>query len=232
MKKHIRTTNEILFPNSVGNKPKVKHKHQKRSEESRMEYTGGVVVPVARQEEIWECEVDIVKHCSKVPDNVTVKISPLVRKKITFLMKKFQGIEWLAYLIGTDLVVSDLFIPNQTVASASVNVDADTPLPMVPMIGVIHSHHGMGAFFSGTDDAYINGNHNISIVVSNTEMKAQVRMKTPCGALRTLPANVAIDFNVELDEVAFEKEVDDAVTKPYLASNFDNFPNWMNRYQV
>jgi len=218
-----KSTSDIMFPNL----PKgtiIRHKNKEPMviaggvKDSNMTQfaTGGRpgdIVPEA--EDSWECKLDMVTACSKTPDNVTVKISPLVKRKINLLMQKFTNLEWLAYLVGSNYVVEDLFIPNQTVTAASVNVDADTPQSDRPIIGVIHSHHTMGSFFSGTDDAYINMNHNISIVVSNKGMKAQARIKTPCGALRTIEAKVVTDLQVDLDEKVFEESVDEKVTTPF-----------------
>lgn len=209
-----RSTTDIMFPNL----PKGTVIRPKNDNKSLL-ISGGVkdpdIVDVTASEDSWECKLDTVKVCGKTPDNITVKISPLVKRKINFLMGKFPNLEWLAYLVGSNYIVEDLFIPNQTVTAGSVNVDADTPQSEKPIIGVIHSHHTMGSFFSGTDDAYINMNHNISIVVSNKGMKAQARIKTPCGALKTIEAKIVIDLQVDLDEKLFEESVDEKVTTPF-----------------
>jgi hypothetical protein len=171
-----------------------------------------------------------------VPDNVVVKLAPIVKKKINFLMKKFKNLEWLAYLVGKENYVEDLFIPNQTVTAGSVNVDPNTPQSPNPTIGVIHSHHSMGTFFSGTDDAYINLNHNISIVVAHDGMKAQARLKTPCGALKTVEAKVIIDLGVDMDEKQFEEVIDERITQPYTSpwkgATQDWREKWLEGYET
>ncbi len=233
----IKSTNDILFPNLNRGTVIRRVGGQVDRDTSPILISGGVEQPFTKEnkmnaqvpvleEDSWECKLDLVTACSKVPDNITVKISPLVKRKITFLMKKFANLEWLAYLQGENFIVNDLFIPSQTVTTGSVNVDKDSPMSDKPIIGVIHSHHGMGTFFSGTDDAYINMNHNISIVVANNGMKAQARLNAPCGALRTVEAKVVVDLNVDLDEKVFEEVVDERITTPLSKTNW--YQNWMS----
>ena len=133
--------------------------------------------------------------CPYIKGNVYV--TPTAYSKITALMEHFD-VEWLGYLIGKwegdNVHVTDLSIPEQKTTGGSVDhVEGELPRGHV---GVIHSHVRMGAFFSGTDDTWINDNHNVSIVVSkkngvaNLDFKTQVRKKVPCGANMLMEMNV------------------------------------------
>jgi len=61
-----------------------------------------------------------------------------------------------------------LHIPEQTVGQASVNYKWDSPARHI-IVGDIHSHNTMGAFFSGTDDADDAVKVGISGVIGNLE---------------------------------------------------------------
>jgi hypothetical protein len=152
-------------------------------------------------------ELNIVTACGHKPQSVNITLSRVVKNKINLLMKKYQHTEWLAYLIGnsTTNIITDLEIPKQRVNAASVHVEGPIVSPFV--IGVIHSHHSMGAFFSGTDNEYINGNHGISIVVANNGIKAQVRWNTPCGSKMIVDGNVIFERENLFDEETFINNV-------------------------
>lgn len=168
----------------------------------------------------WDAEIKILKSCDhmEIPSYM-VKFQIKAHMKIQQLMKHYPQLEWLAYLVGSidhethEVIVDDLEIPDaQSVSGASVNnVEYDWSKGL-PIIGVIHSHNTMGAFFSGTDDAYINQNHDVSIVVSTAKhspIKGQVRVKTPCDAY-VLSENDNVKFKVEYpnsyDSDEFQKE--------------------------
>jgi hypothetical protein len=159
----------------------------------------------------WEIDVDCVEHCGKAPEHVIVWVKPLAKVKIDALMEKFPNIEWLAYLLSDDPekephIVSDIFIPDQEVTATSVdNIQCET-FNDLPTIGVIHSHHGMGTGFSGTDHAWINQNHNISLVIAKTGVDGQVRWKTPCDSMKIVPAKVKPYISCEWDKEEFIKE--------------------------
>lgn len=141
-------------------------------------------------------EVKEICNCDMVQERVTVSLSTQVIQKINLLMDKMGHLEWLAYLIGEGFYVKDIVIPKQTVSSGFVdNIHLDD-YGFYPIIGVLHSHHDMGSFFSGTDDEWINSNHNISIVVtrnkrnkSSLEFGATCRIKTPCGSFKRYDKN-------------------------------------------
>jgi len=144
----------------------------------------------APQEECWESGIEVITACGTAPKAVPITIGQVAKTKIDILMQLYPKIEWLAYLCGEGHNVTDIVIPNQEVTS--VRVDVSPEGVGVPTIGVIHSHHGMGNGFSGTDHAYINQNHGISLCISHKGIAGQVRVPTSCGKLVIVPAQVLI----------------------------------------
>ena len=114
-------------------------------------------------------------------------------------------LEWLAILLGTaskdgfEVKVKQIFVPRvqeRTHGSCDVD-DKDIPDKIRPeIVGVVHSHHSMGAFFSGTDKALdgVNSRFPCSIVISSKMkddyeysmgfgMQAEGRVILECGSL-------------------------------------------------
>ena len=191
----------------------------------------------------WEVKIDEVHECSKVQKFVEVHIQPEVRSKVSYLMERFKSIEWLAYLLGEKIIdnedtgqfhylVKDIHIPSQKVTAGSVT-DIDCPeYHKLPIIGVSHSHHGMGNGFSGTDHEYINSNHDLSLVFTNRHPVAgQVRVSTPCGSVKIIE-DVKI---IKLDNGDITDEFKDQIeknihephrTKPAKPAN-QQYQNWI-----
>ena len=104
--------------------------------------------PAVVEEEYWETEIEIVKDCSKAPNEVIIWICPLAKVKIDALMEKFPSIEWFSYMLGKKgnekdprTIVEDIYIPKQTVTSTSVD-EIDAPdFNNLPIIGALHSSH-------------------------------------------------------------------------------------------
>lgn len=95
--------------------------------------------------------------CS-LTETPTVFIEPIPRKKIELLMDRYPGKEWIGYLIGRaegeHFFVEDIRIPPHKEATATSAEAEPFHIPDT-CIGIIHSHNSMGAFHSGTDQAYI-----------------------------------------------------------------------------
>ncbi len=155
----------------------------------------------------------------------TIYLEYLVKAKISALMKKYPSLEWLTYLIGDkeNNIVKDMIIPNQKVTSGSVTeIQTD---PNIQIMGVVHSHHGMGLKdFSGIDHNFINGNHDISILVWHGGMKAQKRTTLPCGS--TITSEVNVEFFYENFNVGdWNDEADDKIhegTYQYEAGEWED----------
>jgi len=161
----------------------------------------------------WEVKIPYIKDCSKAPESIIIFIQPLVKIKIDYLMKKMDNIEWLAYLIGKDYIVEDLFIPQQEVTGVSVDNIKCNNFNNLNVIGVIHSHHDMSGNFSHTDDEWINQNHDISLVATKQNISGQVRWKTPCGSLKVINAVVKLKMNVKIDFKEFDKVITDNIKR-------------------
>lgn len=183
---------------------------------------------VVRDDEWENPQVICVKECERAPNSAEVKVRPIVRMKIEALMKKYTSREWLAYLIGhpeiDPLLVEDIVIPEQVATSANVDdvVIQDGLIPEgFKIIGVMHSHHNMNIGFSGTDENWINQNHDISILVSHKEIGGQVRYTTPCGAKKIVKCKVTVKHDIEFDGDAWIEEVSKNIKdRTYTPSNF------------
>lgn len=124
--------------------------------------------------------------------------------------------EWAIILYGRReqdgfLVKVDKISIPPTQRRTGNNVDIDEVDLTPDVVGVLHSHHTMGAFFSGTDEAHFNDKFPTSIVVAvpkaqnntNTvgpiaktlgfDYKAEGRVKLPCGALAVVKFRVVPD---------------------------------------
>ena len=160
-------------------------------------------------------QLDCVTACSKVPDDAVVFISAIARKKINLFMKWAGAKEWLAYMKGkwindNQVEIIDLELPSQNANATLVhNVNVDQ---YVNIVGVMHSHHEMGgaghdkAGFSGHDEAFINSNHNVSLLVAKDGIAGHIRVKTPCGAFLRIIAKVKNMDEVEVDEKKLKEE--------------------------
>lgn len=168
----------------------------------------------------WEVKIDTVSACSKAPEDITVKIGLEAKLKIDSLMEKYPAIEWLAYLIGKaevpeidsiaqkfvpadPLHIVDIHIPEQEITATSVDNIECEEFNKLNIVGVIHSHHGMGTGFSGTDHAFINGNHNLSLVIAKNGVAGQYRWTTPCGSLKIVDD---VKVKVIYPDFGFDKE--------------------------
>lgn len=172
---------------------------------------------------MWEIPKESRPKCVKACEHhekETIYIDYYVRAKIEFLMRKYYDIEWLAYLVGDKEknIVKDIFIPTQKVTATSVT-EIETP-SNVQIMGVIHSHHKLGLQnFSGIDHDYINDNHDLSILVWHGGIKAQKKVKLPCGSI--LISDAYVDFFHELFEPeSLDKESGDNITEKTFTAGY------------
>lgn len=111
---------------------------------------------------------------------------------------------------GAHVVVTDYFVPPQSRSGTNVELK---DIPVTPdIVGVIHSHHAMGAFFSGTDNTYLNPRFPVSIVIAHEKWgqrsyfgftyKAEGRVTLPCGAIGVM------GFSIQPSEGPMVAEVD------------------------
>ncbi len=151
--------------------------------------------------------------CSFIkPPAVQIELIP--RRKIELLMQAYPNLEWLAYLVGKMskklYLVKDISVPPHEEASGGSCLAAPFHIPD-RCIGIIHSHHHMGAFHSGTDANNIDRNYLLSIVVAyigaSLGYNATVSCKTPCGKLTVTTAQVSfVQLEPVFDRATFQKE--------------------------
>lgn len=119
----------------------------------------------------------------------TIYVEPKPRAKIGMLMSEYPSTEWIGYLVGKEhsgnYFVEDLSIPPHEESSGGSCLAEPFHIPKVGCIGVIHSHHRMGAFHSGQDDHTVDRNFEVSITVAKkgTELEwdAISHVTTQCG---------------------------------------------------
>jgi hypothetical protein len=160
----------------------------------------------ATREDYWEVKIDCVTACSKVNQSVDVFLSKKVRQKAMLFMKWAKAREWLAYLVGNKTEdgydITDLYLPDQRTSSTLVDKVKADEYNNLKIVGVIHSHHEMGAgdedrpSFSGHDSEFINSNHNLSLLAGvdrkngGFKVVGIARVQTPCGGMMKIKANV------------------------------------------
>jgi len=120
-----------------------------------------------------------------------IYIEPIPLDKIQLLLEAYPRTEWIGYLVGEenrdsgDIFIEDIVIPPHEEADSVSCLAEPFNIPKQGCIGVIHSHHSMGAFHSGQDDHTVDRNFPISITVSkrnsNLEWDAISYAVTPCG---------------------------------------------------
>lgn len=173
--------------------------------------------------DFWEVEIKTVSACSQVNKEVNVYVNRNTKYKAFMFMKWAGAREWLAYLIGEfkdgKYFIYDLFLPDQRTSAALVDKVVAENYNQLKIVGVIHSHHEMGAgdednpSFSGHDAAFINSNHNLSLLAGRDRTTGGFkivgigRVKTPCDSYMKIKANVKL-MNEEFsdEEQALKKE--------------------------
>lgn len=220
--------NEKVFLNAKNNVAITRGAQEILDELDRIDLGGNVVgnvagnvVNVNQKKDFWEVEQECVSSCGKIDKSIDVFMNYRSRKKAMLYMKWAGAREWLAYLIGfkkgKGYYVTDLFLPDQRTSATLVDkVEADN-YNELKIIGVIHSHHEMGAgdaerpSFSGHDAAFINSNHNLSLLAGRDretggfKIVGIARNVTPCGAFVQVKANVKA-FSDDPEEKGWKDE--------------------------
>lgn len=129
-----------------------------------------------------------------------VRIEPRVLAELAGALEDERGMEWAVWLHGSksedglEVAVTEISVPPQERTSGDVDVadgDGEVKQPRDCM-GVLHSHHEMGAWMSGTDVTKLNPRYALSIVISSNivddesawlgfSYKAEGKVKLPCG---------------------------------------------------
>jgi len=156
----------------------------------------------------------------------TIYIENTPRQKIQLLMNEYTHQEWLAYLTGKisekeNIFVGDIVVPPHESATGA-SAEAEPFHIPENCVGIIHSHHGMGAFHSGTDQSYVDKNFPVSIVVSRNKTDfvydAVSYTQTPCGKNLTLKCDVKyVQPPPTFDKDVFLKEAKENIDKGKIA---------------
>ena len=192
---------------------------------------------VAPREDFWETEIETVKACSKCEKAVDVFMNITSRRKAMLYMKWAGAREWLAYLVGEkndngSYNITDLYLPDQRTSSTLVDKVDNDAYNQMSIVGVIHSHHEMGAgdadnpSFSGHDAAFINSNHNLSLLAGRDTVNKGfkivgiARTKTPCGAFMQVKANIkSLVENPEADKALKDEFLEKTQTQGHTYVN-------------
>jgi len=128
-------------------------------------------------------------------EKVKIFITPTLLSTLNVLSSEYH-IEVGGYLVGEvkdgSIYLRELLIPNQVVSEAHVNISPQSqillrqkyPKKFSQIIGHWHSHHHMGAFWSGQDvsnmkEGMLNKNFFVYIVSSKGQHLIKVCQKTP-----------------------------------------------------
>lgn len=156
---------------------------------------------------------------AEVKYNLEIKIEKDVDDKIRWFTSNYKQ-EISAFLTGElkdgVIVIDGLLYPHQDVSSGSVEVEPKNLIKMrkeygdecLRIIGHWHSHHTMGAFWSATDDTFIEDYSRtkpLSIFfVSSTLSKHR------CKVVINKPFAVELDnlsYSIKWDKEAFEEDL-------------------------
>lgn len=148
----------------------------------------------------------------KAPD---VYLEQKAHRQIELLMEAYPSQEWMGYLEGQitegrDICVEKLSIPPHKEANTT-SAEAEPFHIPDKCVGVIHSHHSMGAFHSSTDKDYVDKNFPVSVTVAvrnrTLEYDVACYAVTPCG--RNTSEKGAVKYVLPpptFDEKAFVEE--------------------------
>lgn len=149
----------------------------------------------------WESGLKVTDSCGIHSKDwkPSVEMSSVVYHKINAMNHAMESKEWLGYLVGIHQPEQDIYqitnilVPEQVISYSNVEV-TDEAMVLANVIGSVHWHHNMGAFFSKTDEDSVGANHDIMIVTSKRGWKAQVRKVLPCGHFLTVEATIHIQY--------------------------------------
>lgn len=178
-------------------------KATKDIKETGIEYESAITSPctgIKKASKGWEIPERELVECSLVAVS-KVYITGRTHRKICALLEEYPNKEWIGYLVGRKddekkaYLAFDISIPPHEEAYVASAVAEPGHFPK-DHIGIIHSHHTMGAFHSGTDKEFVDNNHPVSVVVSTkgekVEYDAVTCGTTPCGKTCSMEAEVTI----------------------------------------
>lgn len=155
------------------------------------------------------------KECVKLPKRAPILlINSKTYGTLRCLMDKFPHTEWGMYLLGNvdedgDGICSSHLIPRQSVSTASVLPDSSVD----SVVCWLHSHHGMGAWHSGTDREHANYPFiaTVSLQQGKFDISSKKRVMLPCCNKYVL---VDADVQYYFSDVEEENIADENISTP------------------
>lgn len=145
-------------------------------------------------------------YCDKYEETLDVPWS--IYSSWLYLMQEMKKKEWGGVFVVEDLKVVSFRLPKQEVTGSEVEFKED-----LVGNGVIHSHHGMGAFHSGQDDKQLRNLYEFSIVMSSTGHEACMRTKLPCGGFGYIDVKLKVTDVPQVDMSSIKE-------KTYVSAGF------------
>lgn len=168
----------------------------------------------------------VVKNCPVTrASRGVVRIAPGVLAELAGTLEDEKGLEWAVLLHGSksddglEVEVTSISVPAQERHGTEVDVADESGRAQQPKdcMGVLHSHHSMGAFFSTTDRTKLNPRYGLSIVISSNiktdedawlgfSYQAEGKVILPCGTSGLVPFGL-LPLGVEDWPVVHEVEL-------------------------
>lgn len=173
----------------------------------------------SQEDGVFKCadSGEVTEKCPLNPKVPRVYVPALMWETFIHATKAYDC-EWIALLFGKlgkndkgddSYIIEKFYFPPQVASGAHVEVPTGVR-PRPGVIGAIHSHVGMGAFWSQTDKDH--SNWPVEIVVNRkAECKALVRYKLKCGEWAKGDSEVWLE-GAALNPV-IKKELDNALAK-------------------
>lgn len=163
---------------------------------------------------------------AKIEGTMKIFLTPEIDQKLACFTNEFDNEigAWLGGEVKEDcIIIDDLLIPPQEVSGADVDIDPKGLIALREeykkkcdrIIGHFHSHHKMGAFWSGTDE-----NNMRQIMEANTR-KLFVFLVTSSSGYR-LRVELKVPFKVILDDLKYQILTKDSEkTKEWCQAEWD-----------
>ena len=148
---------------------------------------------------------EVITRCPHENMRVKMELTGSAVLKLRYLQDKFKDVEFLVYGNATKIdnfsyVLDDIVVPEQVVGPVSV----DNILTKGNYNCVLHKHPGNSTGFSGTDEQYINSNHDFSIVICNdsklNNINGMASIQIECGRYMKAKLDINVVIPTSKDE--------------------------------
>lgn len=167
-------------------------------------------------------------YCSDPENKIQLNVPWEIYSTWLYLSDQVGDKEWAGVFAVRDGVVADFKIPEQEIASASVEFKEE-----IGGNGIVHSHHNMGAFHSSEDDKHCRNVYEYSIVLSNSKgYVASKRVEVPCGAFAYLNVELVITgmpADIDLSKMTEKQHLKEDTNKDQQSGLYPDIP-WPDDY--